>query len=292
MRANHVKRDAKFEQLSQDYQRVERAIRYLEDHYQEQPSLEQVAATIGLSEYHFQRLFARWVGISPKRFLQYLTKEHAKALLESSSSVLDATYESGLSSPGRLHDLFVTCEAVTPGEYKSHGEGLAISYGFHPSPFGECMLAVTDRGICGLAFCENDNRQKALADLRARWRKARLQEDPMRTSKTLEQVFENRTSEDPLDLHLLLNGTNFQIKVWEALLRIPPGRLVSYEEIAVYMGMPKAARAVSRAVATNPIAYIIPCHRVIRKMGNFGGYRWGAARKKAILGWEMAQEAA
>ena len=291
MRANHVKRDAKFEQLSQDYQRVERAIRYLEDHYQEQPSLEQVAATIGLSEYHFQRLFARWVGISPKRFLQYLTKEHAKALLESSSSVLDATYESGLSSPGRLHDLFVTCEAVTPGEYKSHGEGLAISYGFHPSPFGECMLAVTDRGICGLAFCENDNRQKALADLRARWRKARLQEDPMRTSKTLEQVFENRTSEDPLDLHLLLNGTNFQIKVWEALLRIPPGRLVSYEEIAVYMGMPKAARAVSRAVATNPIAYIIPCHRVIRKMGNFGGYRWGAARKKAILGWEMAQEA-
>ena len=292
MQTNSVKQYAQFEQLSEDYQRVERAIRYLEGHYQEQPSLEEVAATIGLSEYHFQRLFVRWVGISPKRFLQFLTKENAKRLLDSSSSVLDATYASGLSSPGRLHDLFVTCEAVTPGEYKSHGEGLAISYGFHPSPFGECMLALTERGLCGLAFCENNNRQQVLADLRARWRKAKLQEDPKQTARILEQVFAMQKGEVPLNLHLLLNGTNFQIKVWEALLRIPPGRVVSYEEIAVFMGMPKAARAVSRAVATNPIAYIIPCHRVIRKMGAFGGYRWGTARKKAILGWEMAQEAA
>jgi len=291
MQNNMVDRYARIEQLSEDYLRVERAIRYLEQHYQEQPSLDEVAASVGLSEYHFQRLFARWAGISPKRFLQFLTKEHAKRLLESSSSVLDASYSSGLSSPGRLHDLFVTCEAVTPGEYKSHGEGLAISYGFHPSPFGECMLAITERGLCGMAFCEANDRQKVLRDLQTRWRKATIDEDQERTAGILEQVFPAGTSAAPPDLHLLLNGTNFQIKVWEALLYVPPGKVVSYEEIAVFMGMPKAARAVSRAVAVNPIALIIPCHRVIRKMGAFGGYRWGTARKKAILGWEMAQSA-
>jgi len=291
MQNNIRDRYVQFEQLSEDYQRVEEALRYLEQHYREQPSLEDVAASVGLSEYHFQRLFARWVGISPKRFLQFLTKEHAKRLLESSSSVLEAAYASGLSSSGRLHDLFVTCEAVTPGEYKSHGEGLEISYGFHPSPFGECLLAVTNRGLCGMAFCEDNDRQKVLLDLHSRWQKANLKEDPEQTAGTLDQVFSEGSGGEPSDLHLLLNGTNFQIKVWEALLRIPPGKVVSYEEIAVFMGMPTAARAVSRAVAVNPIAYIIPCHRVIRKMGAFGGYRWGVARKKAILGWEMARGA-
>jgi AraC family transcriptional regulator of adaptative response/methylated-DNA-[protein]-cysteine methyltransferase len=289
MQSNVVDRYTNYEQLSEDYQRVEMAIRYLEEHYQEQPGLEEVAANVGLSEYHFQRLFARWVGISPKRFLQFLTKEHAKRLLESSSSVLEAAYQSGLSSPGRLHDLFVTCEAVTPGEYKRHGEGLTISYGFHPSPFGDCLLAVTERGLCGMAFSEEDDRQKVLSDLRARWRKAVLEENQGQTAEILEQVFPLEKGSARSDLHLLLNGTNFQIKVWEALLRVPPGKVVSYEEIAVFIGMPKAARAVSRAVAVNPIALIIPCHRVIRKMGAFGGYRWGTARKKAILGWEMAR---
>jgi AraC family transcriptional regulator of adaptative response/methylated-DNA-[protein]-cysteine methyltransferase len=242
-----------------------------------------------LSEYHFQRLFTRWVGVSPKRFLQFLTKEHAKQVLESSASVLEATYQSGLSGPGRLHDLFVTCEAVTPGEYKSRGRGLQIAYGFHLSPFGDCLLAVTERGVCGLAFAEGGDRRKALADLRSRWRNADLQEDPKLTATWVERIFPLRGDQLVPPLHLFLNGTNFQIKVWEALLRIPWGSLVSYEAIAVHLGAPKAARAVGQAVAVNPIAVVIPCHRVIHKMGVFGKYHWGAARKKAILGWEMAQ---
>jgi AraC family transcriptional regulator, regulatory protein of adaptative response / methylated-DNA-[protein]-cysteine methyltransferase len=277
------------EQLAEDYQLVEHALTYLENHYQEQPSLEQIAYQVGLSEYYFQRVFTRWVGISPKRFLQFLTKEHARQLLDHSSSVLDATYRSGLSSPGRLHDLFVALDAVTPGEYKQHGSGLRISYGFHPSPFGECMLALTERGICGLAFVSHGNRQDPLNDLRRRWMQAELQENPEQTSPWVEKIFPltEEAIRDPLRLYL--NGTNFQIKVWEALLRIPLGNLVSYQEIATYVGDPNATRAVGHAIASNPISYIIPCHRVIRKMGVFGGYRWGTTRKKAILGWEMAQ---
>jgi AraC family transcriptional regulator of adaptative response/methylated-DNA-[protein]-cysteine methyltransferase len=277
------------QQLAEDYQLVEHALAFLENHYQEQPSLEQIAAQVGLSEYYFQRVFTRWVGISPKRFLQFLTKEHARQLLDHSSSVLDATYRSGLSSPGRLHDLFVTMDAVTPGEYKLHGLGLTISYGFHPSPFGECLLALTGRGICGLAFVTLGNRQDPLNELRRRWLQAELHEDPSQTSPWVEKIFPlaEETTQEPLRLYL--NGTNFQIKVWEALLRIPPGNLVTYQEIATYLGNPNATQAVGHAIGSNPISFIIPCHRVIRKMGVFGGYRWGAARKKAILGWEMAR---
>jgi AraC family transcriptional regulator of adaptative response/methylated-DNA-[protein]-cysteine methyltransferase len=277
------------QQLAEDYQLIERALAYLENHYQEQPSLEQIASQVGLSEYHFQRVFTRWVGISPKRFLQFLTKEHARQLLDHSSSVLDATYRSGLSSPGRLHDLFVTMDAVTPGEYKLHGAGLTISYGFHPSPFGECLLALTGRGICGLSFVTRGDRQEPLDDLRRRWLQAEMQEDPDQTSPWVEKIFPmtQETSEEPLRLYL--NGTNFQIKVWEALLRIPAGNLVTYQDIAAYVGDPNASRAVGHAIASNPIAFIIPCHRVIQKMGVFGGYHWGTARKKAILGWEMAR---
>ncbi|MBN1146669.1 MAG: bifunctional helix-turn-helix domain-containing protein/methylated-DNA--[protein]-cysteine S-methyltransferase [Anaerolineales bacterium] len=292
MQANPVDERVDYRQLSDDYQRIERAIRYLEEHYREQPSLDNVAASVGLSEYHFQRVFTRWVGISPKRFLQFLTKEHAKQVLESSASVLEATYQAGLSGPGRLHDLFVACEAVTPGEYKSRGQGLQITYGFHPSPFGECLLAVTERGVCGLAFAEDGDRRKALADLHVRWRNADLQENPARGVAWIERIFPLRSEQPVPPLHLFLNGTNFQIKVWEALLRIPWGSLVTYEAIAVHLGAPKAARAVGQAVAANPIAVIIPCHRVIHKMGVFGNYHWGSARKKAILGWEMAQGAA
>jgi len=277
------------QQLAEDYELVERALAYLEDHYQEQPSLELIAAQVGLSEFYFQRVFTRWVGISPKRFLQFLTKEHARQLLDHSSSILDATYRSGLSSPGRLHDLFVTMEAVTPGEYKLHGSGLTISYGFHASPFGECLLALTGRGICGLAFVTHGNRQDPLNDLRHRWLYAELLEDPDQTAPWVDKIFPlaDEATQEPLRLYL--NGTNFQIKVWEALLRIPVGNLVTYQEIASYLGDPRATRAVGHAIASNPISFIIPCHRVIRKMGVFGGYRWGTARKKAIVGWEMAR---
>jgi AraC family transcriptional regulator of adaptative response/methylated-DNA-[protein]-cysteine methyltransferase len=278
-----------YKQLSNDYRRVEQAIAFLEENFSRQPELKEIAASVNLSEYHFQRLFTRWVGISPKRFLQFLTKERAKELLEKSHDVLGVAYETGLSGPGRLHDLFVTCEAVTPGEFKSRGEGLTIAYGFHPTPFGECLLAATERGICNLAFVQQGDRERVLDVLKSRWRKARLNKDMPRTRALVSQVFAWYIGQTPAPLHLFLNGTNFQIKVWEALLQIPPGAVVSYEDIAARIGMPSASRAVSNAVAQNPIPVIIPCHRVIRKAGEFGGYHYGAARKKALLGWEAAR---
>ena len=281
---------ADYRQLADDYRQIEKALIYLEHNFDRQPTLDEIAASAGFSEYHFQRLFTRWVGISPKRFLQYLTKEHAKELLEHSASLLDVSYQSGLSGPGRLHDLFVTCEAVTPGQYKSRGEGMAIRYGFHETPFGECLLAVTDRGICSLSF-NKGNLKDAVDDFRHRWEKAQIIEDPNTTASLVQHIFPLANEPSDAQLHLHLSGTNFQIKVWEALLRIPAGNVVSYEQIAEAIGKPTAARAVSRAVAENPVAYIIPCHRVIRKMGVFGGYRWGPARKKAILGWEMVRGA-
>jgi AraC family transcriptional regulator of adaptative response/methylated-DNA-[protein]-cysteine methyltransferase len=280
---------ANYGRLSQDYERVEQAIVFLEENFQRQPELKEIAASIHLSEYHFQRLFTRWVGISPKRFLQFLTKERAKELLEKSRDVLGVAFETGLSGPGRLHDLFVTCEAVTPGEFKSKGEGLTIAYGFHPTPFGECLLAATERGICNLAFVQQRDREQALDALKSRWRKARLNKDVARTRSLAGQVFAWYTRQMPSPLHLVLSGTNFQIKVWEALLQVPPGAVVSYEDIAVRIGRPTASRAVSNAVAQNPIPVIIPCHRVIRKAGEFGSYHYGAARKKALLGWEAAR---
>jgi len=280
-----------YKQLSDDYERIEQAILFLEANFQNQPSLSEVAESAGLSEYHFQRLFSRWVGISPKRFLQFLTKEHAKVLLENAGSILDVVYQAGLSSPGRLHDLLVTCEAVTPGEYKLRGEGLIIEYGYMPTPFGECLIAITDRGVCGLTFIEEHNRTAALSELRSRWPKADLRKNPDRTAAMLESIFPLTRGYETAPLHLHLSGTNFQIKVWEALLRIPAGKVVSYGNIASHIGAPGASRAVGQAVGNNPISVIIPCHRVIRKMGAFGSYRWGVARKKAILGWEFARAA-
>jgi AraC family transcriptional regulator of adaptative response/methylated-DNA-[protein]-cysteine methyltransferase len=277
-----------FQQLSDDYTRVEQAIRFLDANTQRQPELREIAESVGLSEFHFQKLFTRWVGISPKRFLQFLTKENAKRLLEDSTNLLDAAYEVGLSGPGRLHDLFITCEAVTPGEYKARGEGLTIRYGFHPSPFGECLLATTPRGICSLAFVEKRDRRAALDELRRQWSKAVLVEDPLVTRPLVRRIFNRDASSLQSSLALLLRGTNFQIKVWEALLCIPPGRVVTYEDIAAFLGKPTASRAVGGAVASNPIPVLIPCHRVIRKVGEFGNYRYGPARKKALLGWEMA----
>jgi len=277
-----------FTQSSDDYQRVEKAILFIEKNFRRQPALEEIAASIPLSEHHFQRLFSRWVGISPKRFLQFLTKEYAKKLLEKSNNLLDVTYETGLSSPGRLHELFVSCEAVTPGEFKNEGAGLRMQYGFHPTPFGECLLAITARGICGLYFVKNNNRAEALQSLKRKWRQASFELAPEATRPHVHKIFFEEWQKTSQPLHLFVKGTNFQIKVWEALLKIPMGQIVSYEDLAHYLGMPKASRAVGNAVANNPISFIIPCHRVVRKAGEIGNYLGGPARKKALLGWEAA----
>ena len=218
---------------SADFSRIEKAIKFIEDNVSSQPRLNDIAAHIGLSEYHFQRLFSRWVGISPKRFLQFLTKEYAKQLLENRSNLLDVTYEAGLTSPSRLHDLFVTCEAVTPGEFKTKGEGLSISFGFHPSPFGECMLATTARGICGFYFVKNGDRDDIFSELENSWKNAQLIEDPDASRAVVNQIFNRSFNAKSVPLHLILNGTNFQIKVWEALIKIPFGAVVSYEDVAV-----------------------------------------------------------
>jgi AraC family transcriptional regulator of adaptative response/methylated-DNA-[protein]-cysteine methyltransferase len=278
-----------FSQASIDYQRIEKAIQFLAENFHSQPSLKEISGNIHMSEFHFQRLFTRWVGISPKRFLQFLTKEYAKTLLEKSINLLDVTYESGLTSPGRLHDLFVTCEAVTPGEYKTKGAGLEIAYGYHATPFGECMLALTGRGICGLSFVQNDGRQPVFADLKNRWTHAKLVEDPYVTRPLVKRIFNPSQPKNSAPLYLILNGTNFQIKVWEALIKIPMGAVVSYESVAAHIGMPKASRAVGNAVGSNPVSFIIPCHRVIRKTAEFGNYGGGVARKMAMLGWEAVQ---
>ncbi len=278
-----------YQQLSQDYERIEQAIRFLQSHHHEQPSLSEMAQRVNLSEYHFQRLFSRWAGISPKRFMQYLTKEQAKHLLTQSKDLLSVSHATGLSGPSRLHDLFVTCEAVTPGEYKQRGEGVEIRYGIHPSPFGECLVALTDRGICNLMFVQDHERDAAITFLRDNWPAAEFTEDYGGTRVVIEQMMELFQTRSSTPLRLFLSGTNFQIRVWEALLQIPPGSVVSYEDVAIHVGMPGASRAVGNAISRNPVPVLIPCHRVIRKSGEFGNYRWGASRKKALLGWEMAK---
>ena len=273
-------------QLSKDYRRVEQAIEFLEAHFHRQPSLEEIAAAVDLSEFHFQRLFSRWVGISPKRFLQFLTKEYAKQLIVDSENILDVTFDAGLSSPSRLHDLFVTCEAVTPGQYKAKGSGVRLVYGFHPSPFGECLLAATGRGICALRFVPEGEQAGMVSWLQLQWPNATLVHGQDETWLLHKRVFDFSPEQEPAPVHLHVRGTNFQIKVWEALLKIPLGKAVAYEDVARHIGMPRAARAVGNAVGRNPIPFLIPCHRVIRKIGEFGNYGEGPARKKAMLGWE------
>jgi AraC family transcriptional regulator of adaptative response/methylated-DNA-[protein]-cysteine methyltransferase len=278
-----------FTQLSDDYSRIEQVIYYLKKNASRQPSLGEIASSINLSEYHLQRLFTRWVGISPKRFLQFITKEHAKLLLAKSASILETAYQVGLSSPGRLHDLFITWEAVTPGEYKLRGDGLTINYGFHPTPFGEILLGSTDRGICNLSFVMSAGHIESLKTLQENWPLAMLMEKPSLTQPVVNQIFHPSTKFNANLLHLYLNGSSFQLKVWEALLRIPTGYVVSYRDIANYLGETKASRAVGNALARNPVALLIPCHRVIHSMGEFGNYHYGEARKVALLGWEMAK---
>lgn len=276
-----------YTQSALDFIRVEQAINYIQKYRKDQVNLADIARAVNLSEYHFQRLFSRWAGISPKRFMGYLTKEEVKRLLRDSHDILETVYTSGLSSPGRLHDLMVTYEAVTPGEMKKRGAGITIRHGVHPSPFGMCLIGLTERGICSLTFVDHDGVDTGLAELRSQWPAAKFQQDDEGTQLFVDQIFSSYFQDRayPIKLHLL--GTNFQIKVWEALLRIPSGTLVAYQDVAIYVGLPYGSQAVGRAIAANPIPVLIPCHRVIHKTGDIGGYHWGSARKQAILTWEL-----
>jgi AraC family transcriptional regulator of adaptative response/methylated-DNA-[protein]-cysteine methyltransferase len=276
------------EQAALDYLRVEKAIHFLQTHHRHQPSLAAAAKAANLSEFHFQRLFTRWAGISPKRFLQFLTVEHAKRCLAASRAVLEATLDSGLSSPGRLHDLFVTVEAVTPGEYKSRGSGVLIEYGIQATRFGQCLIGVTARGVGWLGFVPG-SAAEAVREMREYWCGARFARSPGVAGVVANRIFAPLSGARREPLAVLLMGTNFQLRVWEALLRVPPGGLVTYESLAAVIGAGPAARAVGAAVGSNAISYLIPCHRVIRKSGLLGGYRWGLDRKRALLGWEAAQ---
>ena len=280
------------QQLSRDYEIVEKAISFIEANHIAQPSLSRISAAVHLSEFHFQKIFSRWVGISPKRFLQFLTKEHAKKLLKQSKNVLDVTFDAGLSSPGRLHDLFIHCEAVTPGEYKVKGEGLTIRFGFSDALFGKCMIASTDRGLCALKFVRAMGETQLVQWLRDQWPRAELIRDNSLSDRLVQKIFPFESLARSAPLHLFVKGTNFQIKVWEALMAIPFGAAVTYQDIAEHIGMPGATRAVGTAVGKNPIPFIIPCHRVIRKMGAFGQYGGGRERKIAMIGWESARRTA
>lgn len=274
--------------MPSDYDRIAAAIHFLDQHLDQQPDLNAVAEAVSLSPFHLQRLFQRWAGVSPKRFQQFLTVEYAKQLLAQSGSVLDASLATGLSGPSRLHDHFVTLEAVTPGDYKRKGLDLDIRYGVHPSPFGPMLLAVTDRGVIWLAFVADAATETTeLARLRATWSEARIVADPAATAPTARRIFAREPAAAPLAA--LVKGSNFRIQVWKALLQIPPGAVRAYEHIAAAIGRPAACRAVGQAVAANPVGYLIPCHRVIRGVGLPGGYRWGAARKRALLAWEAAR---
>ena len=269
--------------MAEHYAAVARAIAFLRANARRQPALAEVAAAAQLSEYQLQRVFSAWAGISPKRFLQYLTKEHALAMLRGSANVLDAALDAGLSGPGRLHDLTVSCEALTPGEIRSGGAGVELRHGLAATPLGDALFGWTPRGICHLAFCDGAA-EAGLAALRSAWPAAKFVRDTPGAAALAARVFP--TAPQAGRLHLLLRGTNFQIKVWEALLRIPPASLVSYGQLAGHLAMPGAARAVGSAVAANRIAWLIPCHRVIRDDGESGNYRWGAERKLALRVWE------
>ena len=288
-------------QKARDYARIEKAIRFIDANFQDQPSLNAIAKAANLSPHHFQRLFTRWAGVSPTRFMHYLTVAYSKSLLNESWSVLDAALEAGTSGPGRLHDLFVAFEAMTPGEAKRRGDGLVIRHGLHDGPFGRFHILITDRGICGLTFAGDS----ALEEQKRRWPLAIFTADKAGTAAVAGKVFKSgngksqearsgaegsatgtKNQDKPLALHV--SGTNFQIKVWEALTAVPPGHVVSYGELARTAGQPNAARAVGTALGQNPIAYLIPCHRVIRATGVHDAYRWGRTRRQALLGWEAA----
>jgi AraC family transcriptional regulator of adaptative response/methylated-DNA-[protein]-cysteine methyltransferase len=274
---------------SEDYHRIARAIAFMRQHHLNQPNLATVAQHIGLSEYHFQRLFTQWAGISPKRFLQYLTVEYAKSKITQTKSLLDLTLDVRLSSPGRLHDLFVNLEAMSPGEFKAGGAGLQIRYGIHDTPFGTSLIATTARGICNLYFLETTDEQTAAQRLRLAWENAEIIRDEQATQSLRDLIFNSETLSEQKPLTLLVKGTNFQIQVWRALLKLPFGAIATYQTIAQLVARPTAARAVGNAIGNNPIGYLIPCHRVIRESGELGGYGWGVERKTVMLGWEASR---
>jgi len=271
-----------------DYARIEAAIRYLEQHHHEPPSLAELAAAVGLSEFPLHRLFHRWAGVTPKAFLQCLTLAEAKRLLARSETLISASVEVGLSGPSRLHDLFLKLECMTPGEYKLAAEGMTIRWGVHPTPLGDGLFAVASKGLCGLSFLEPEKLEPALAEMQAEWPRARWLEEPSASRSYAEAVTVRIQGQTPAPLSVLLKGTTFQTKVWEALLRIPEGSLLSYQNLSTLAGV-SGPRAVGSAVATNPVAYLIPCHRVIRSTGTLGGYRWGLPRKRALLAIEGAR---
>ncbi|HYG03716.1 MAG TPA: methylated-DNA--[protein]-cysteine S-methyltransferase [Chryseosolibacter sp.] len=272
-----------------NYQRIEKAIRFLEENFKSQPDLDVLAEKVHLSPFHFQRIFTEWAGISPKKFLQYLTVEFLKERLRrSKSSIVDVAESAGLSSQSRVYDLFTNLEGVTPQEYRLSGEGINISYGFHFTPFGLALVGVTQRGVCWLSFInEEHEKQAAFIEMRMHWNKSVLVEDLVATGNAVDLIFDTKSPRP----RLFMKGTSFQLKVWEALLRIKPGEITTYQDIAVAINNPKAVQAVGSAVGSNHIAFLIPCHRVIRKDGVLGEYRWNSARKKSLIGWEMARSA-
>ena len=289
MKAQSCDQDSdKAVQATRNYQRIARAIEFITAHFKEQPSLDDIAGATGISPFHFQRLFTEWAGVSPKKFMQYLSIEYAKQLLETEQlSLQDAAYETGLSGTSRLHDLFINIEGMTPGEFKSGGQGLSIHYDFAESPFGRLIVASTPKGLCHLFFVEDD--KHALRQLKSRFPNASLHQKTDQFQQSALRIFQKDGK--PLQrIKLHLPGTPFQIKVWESLLKIPAGSLTCYGDIAKDIGSPKSARAVGTAIGSNPIAFLIPCHRVIQRSGHLGGYRWGETRKAAIIGWEAAKK--
>ena len=269
-----------------DYERIEKIIQFLMAHQEQQPSLETLANAAGLSKFHFHRLFSRWAGVTPKMFLKFITANYAKSLLNGSNNVLDVSLQVGLSGPGRLHDLFVTIDGMTPGEFKSKGKGIEIRYGFHITPFGWGLIGLTSRGICHLSFLAKTERASSLKQLRRNWPQAKFIQDQRATAAMIQRIFKKPSEKEKIKIFLM--GTPFQLKVWEALLQITSGKVSSYGAIAQSIGIPKASRAVGTAVSHNPVAFLIPCHRVIRRTGVIGQYRGGPSRKRALLCWEQA----
>lgn len=276
-------------QKPNDYLRVAKAIRFLQAQHKHQPNLAALSQHLELSEFHVQKLFSRWAGISPKRFLQFLTVEYAKQQMVKTGDLLNLALQAGLSGPGRLHDLFVTMEALTPGDFKRAADSVRIDFGIGDTPFGRALVAATSRGICHLSFFDNGEEDKAIEQLTENWPLANFQPNPIGSERLLTKLFERAPKKSQQPLSLWVCGSNFQIQVWRALLRIPFAGLLNYQQMADYLGMPKAGRAVGNAIARNPIAFLIPCHRVLRQTGDFGKYRWHGDRKAALVVWEAAR---
>jgi AraC family transcriptional regulator, regulatory protein of adaptative response / methylated-DNA-[protein]-cysteine methyltransferase len=278
-----------FTSATADYETVRRAIAFVSENFREQPEVEAVAEAAGTTPRALTELFRRWCGLTPKEFLAAVTLDHARRILRETPSVLDASFELGLSGPGRLHDLFVVHEAMSPGEWKSGGTGLTVTYGFHPSLFGTALIMTTERGLCGLAFADEGENAAALEDMRRRWPNAHYVEDQARTAAVARRIFEPAQWRKETPLRIVLIGTDFEVRVWETLLRIPLGRAATYSDVARNVCSERAARAVGAAVGKNPISFVVPCHRVVGKNGNLTGYHWGLTRKRAMLGWEAGR---